>query len=214
MAIRRMVSKEKAGQSNVEIVRNFFGHEEDRICHSYDCPHRNEQQHIKSRGPNCKKSCKPLGPLYMETTHQGLVLAKRERNGYHDSDFYAIVWNEEKNKPEEIEYASTRGWSYPNGAVVDATDEIREKYNAYVEKQRIIAQKAQEEAEARIPRRGRSVRVVKGRKISIGTEGVVFWRGPDKYKSTRNYTYYRVGIEMSNGNREFTSEDNVEVARG
>ena len=213
MAIRMMVSKEKAGRDNVDIVRNFHGHEENRICHSYDCLHRNESEYIMKRGSRYKDTCKPLGPLYMETTHKGLVLEKRERNGYNDSDFYAIVWDEENNKPKEIEYASTREWSYPNGAVVDATDEIREKYNSYITKQREIAQKAREEAEARIPQRGRNVVVVKGRKVPKGTRGNVFWRGVDKYKSTQYGTYYRIGIKDESGNTHWISEDNVEVVR-
>ena len=72
--------------------------------------------------------------IWMVTTHKGLVVGLREMNGYDDSDFYATVWNEEKGAPEEIMYASTRGWTYPNGAAVDATDEVKAKYAAYTAK--------------------------------------------------------------------------------
>ena len=51
--------------------------------------------------------------LFTYETHNGFCLENRERNGYDDSDFYMIVWNPEEKAPESIEYASTRGWSYP-----------------------------------------------------------------------------------------------------
>lgn len=63
-------------------------------------------------------------------THKGLVLSLGERNGYHDSDFYANVWNPETRKVESIEYASTRGWTYDCGAHIDATPEVRADYEA------------------------------------------------------------------------------------
>src|SRR5215510_5788359 len=51
--------------------------------------------------------------IWRVTTHEGLVLELREMNGYDDSDFYAVVWNDAKGEPERVEYASTRGWTYP-----------------------------------------------------------------------------------------------------
>jgi hypothetical protein len=68
-------------------------------------------------------------------THKGLCLADREMNGYDDSDFYMTVWNAETGAPEEILFASTRGWSYPSYAsYVDATPEVRAAYEAYLDK--------------------------------------------------------------------------------
>jgi hypothetical protein len=70
--------------------------------------------------------------LWLYDTHVGFCLEDRERNGYNDSDFYMVVWNPETNKPESIEFASTRGWSYPCLAShVDASEEVRAKYDAY-----------------------------------------------------------------------------------
>jgi len=71
--------------------------------------------------------------IYLHERYEGRVIALREINGYNDSDFYATVWDDETEKPKRIEYASTRGWSYPNHATfVDATDEVIEKYNEYM----------------------------------------------------------------------------------
>src|SRR4051812_33367012 len=71
--------------------------------------------------------------IYRVESHKGLVLSTGEYNGYDDTDFYAVVWKEEKGNTERVTYASTRGWTYPNGATVDATDEVKAKYAARCE---------------------------------------------------------------------------------
>lgn len=58
----------------------------------------------------------------LRESYRNAVLYKGEHNYYDDSDFYAIVWN--GSKLEEIEYSSTRSWSYYNTAHVDATEDI------------------------------------------------------------------------------------------
>ncbi len=69
--------------------------------------------------------------IYWET-HKGLCLYEREMNGYDDSDFYMAVWNEEKQKVEEILFATTRGWTYPAFAsYADATPEVIKKAEAW-----------------------------------------------------------------------------------
>lgn len=69
-------------------------------------------------------------------THVGKCLSEREHNMRDDSDFYMTVWNDEKNAPESICFASTRGWSYPcMGSFVDATDEVKAKYESYKKQQ-------------------------------------------------------------------------------
>lgn len=70
-------------------------------------------------------------------THHGLCISEHERNGYDDSDFYMTVWNPEKGEPEHIEFASTRGWSYPcYGSFADATPEVRAEYDTYIKRVR------------------------------------------------------------------------------
>lgn len=76
-------------------------------------------------------ACRTMGPLYMEESWKGRVLHTGERNGYHDSDFTVNVWT--GTEVSTFIYASTRGWTYPNGAVNDATPEVREQYNAWME---------------------------------------------------------------------------------
>ena len=148
------------------------------------------------------------GVLYMQTTLVGLVLHTGERNGYHDSDFTATYWDEEQGRPEAVTYASTRGWTYPNSATPDATDEVRAAYTAWCDaRDRRLAQEASEAREAgalataRYPKKGAKVRVVKGRKVPVGTVGTVFWLGAGNYGE-------RVGIVDRDGVKHWTAADN------
>jgi hypothetical protein len=76
----------------------------------------------------------PVTSLYAtRLTYIGKCLRDREMNGRDDSDFYMLVWDDELNAPKEICYATTRGWSYPcYGSFVDATPEVKAKYEAYI----------------------------------------------------------------------------------
>ena len=60
---------------------------------------------------------------------------------------------------------------------------------------------------AATPALGKSVRVIKGRKVAKGTEGRVFWTGQDSYRPGA----FRVGLETADGSRVFTAGTNVEV---
>ena len=68
-----------------------------------------------------------------EPEYVGCVLDTYEHNGYNDSDWYAICWDEEQQKVTYVEYDTTRagGGGY---AKVDATmDVIRKVYRYYKE---------------------------------------------------------------------------------
>jgi hypothetical protein len=83
-------------------------------------------------------------------THKGLCIQDKEMNGYNDSDFYMLVWNPEKQAPEEILYASTRGWTYPAmGSYVDATPEVMAAYNAYLANRAAKDKAARRKAQAK-----------------------------------------------------------------
>lgn len=72
---------------------------------------------------------------------------------------------------------------------------------------RAQAAKAAEEAQALYAQRlqvGRPVRVVKGRKVAIGTEGHVFWAKEGQWG-------WRIGFKTPEGEAHFISADNVEV---
>lgn len=54
------------------------------------------------------------GPEHYEITWTGRVLRLSEHNYYDDSDFFALVWDDDAGKPREVGYATTRGWTYKN----------------------------------------------------------------------------------------------------
>lgn len=146
----------------------------------------------------------PFEPLYMERSHIGLVLETREENRYDDSDFYAVVWNAAKGETEKVYYASTRGWTYPNGAREDAAGNVITAYNAWLDKRAAAAAAQRASAEAAVVCRGKMVEVFKGRKVPIGTTGEVFWLGVGNYGE-------RVGLKDAAGNVHWTAKSNVRV---
>jgi len=231
MAITMMVSREKATveaikSGQVYIVTNYPGHEVGFVTHKADCPNCSEANkaeaqkrggwnYNKEKGytqDNCLPGCSDWEPLYMEITYKGCVLSTYERNGSSDSDFYAIVWDEETQSTKSIEYATTRGWCYPNGASVDATDDVIEKAEAHQKQKDFEAWKRRNEEKSRIPEKGRQVKVIKGRKIKQGSEGVVFWYGKGRVFSRSRFATapMRVGINID-GDKVFTDAGNVEV---
>jgi hypothetical protein len=108
-----------------------------------------------------------------DVTFVGAVLDTYERNMRDDSDFYAIVWDEEKQEVRDIEYATTRFATYNHSAHVDATDEVKVKAAAYWR----ATQRATVEASLRRryaePHVGAHVKVIRGRKVPKGFHGTV-----------------------------------------
>ncbi len=245
MAIRMMVSKQnyEANPVGVELVHNYSGAEANRIMHDYNCPNYHSKRAITyeeqfKKFDDCLDGCHEHGPLYMRTTHVGMVIETRERNGYDDSDFYAIVWNPETRQTETVEYATTRGWSYPNHATVDASPEVIAEVTAYRNELVRKENEREENARVKIPLKGKTVKVIAGRKLPIGTIGDVFWIGVNKFKVPQysgkynrgdsvanleayiSYAFtkfdiyadrYNVGLRLLDGTKVFVSAKNVEV---
>lgn len=223
MAIITMTGIEDAALPNVRILSDYPGHEAGSVRHDRGCPHYSPGIMDRSgkvsgdcpRNENGYCACWVSGPLYMKTTHEGLVLALGEHNYYDDSDFYAVVWNPEKRCAEEVGYASTRGWTYPNNAVVDASPDVMSAYVEWKRAQRAEQIRLQELREAATARVGKTVKVVRGRKVPQGTIGRVFWVGADNFR--RRYDGFcsdvpeRLGLELPSGARVFTAAANVEV---
>ena len=108
------------------------------VDHQRRCPHGKPGWPDTSTlelTPECvRRGCR-IG--YVLTFFAGRVLSIGEHNRYHDSDFFAMVWTD--GGPKKIEYASTRGWSYFNGAKTDATPEVLKAYGVWQEDQRRLA---------------------------------------------------------------------------
>jgi hypothetical protein len=223
MAVRIMVhfdsdSDALASGRCIEIVRDHYLHREgvhhSPYCDCFKAGHYDGQDREKSKG--CLPECRLVGPLYMETRFRGLVLDVGEHNYHEDSDFFAIVWDAEKGEPREVEYGTTRAWTYPNSAEVDATPEIRALYNAWREVKAIEERKAEDVKQAKTVQIGRRVRVVSGK--WAGREGFVFYREERKSKfGTWSYGV-RLGVSPSNVRHSdgypdaiWVDEKNVEV---
>lgn len=157
---------------------------------------------------NILKSHPDVRPPVYESTYEGCVLALRELNGYDDSDFVAVCWDETEGRVVNVTYATTRSWTYMNGATVDAPDELR-----VAVAERIAADVARHvpgivaEVRAEVVK-GATVRVVAGRKY-LGREGRVFWVG----EKTDRYSHrpeVRVGVD-DGGDRFFLPASQVQV---
>lgn len=137
---------------------------------------------------------------WIRTEYTGKVLAKYEKNGYNDSDFYAVVETDKPGVFTTVEYASTRGWTYLNGATVDATPEVVARYEAFRKDLFEGLRKERAEAAKRVLTVGMAVTVDRPRSKHNGVTGVVKWVGVNKYGRARDYGFglglnaYRVGV--------------------
>ena len=71
------------------------------------------------------------GDVYAKR-YEGRVIRTWERNGYHDSDFYATIWVDEIDAPREFMFNTTR-FGGGGDAVEDATPEVMAKWEAWKE---------------------------------------------------------------------------------
>lgn len=119
--------------------------------------------------------------MTMIDRYHGLVLREYECNGYNDSDFYAVIWDEEKQAPKHIMWATTRGWTYACGCVVDATPEVREKYESWVGRRNGAWAEYYKQQAKYIPVKGKTIRstTVKGK--AKGKQGLITWVGQSPY---------------------------------
>lgn len=146
--------------------------------------------------------------FHLEQRYAGLVVSEREENGYNDSDWYATVYNPETDAFFEVQTGTTRHPWY-GGCVIDASDEIEQKWNDLVQKQARERESAYYLAKRMKVGEGKTVQFVKGRKIPIGTKGLVTWVGIDKYDPRREKL--RVGVKLENGESVYTTEGNLKV---
>lgn len=89
------------------------------------------EQYAKGVKAEKIEACPNRENVSLITSHTGRVLSLRERNSYSDSDFLALVLDHD-GKFREIEYATTRGYTYDNGARIDATPEVIKAYEAHI----------------------------------------------------------------------------------
>jgi len=112
---------------------------------------------------------------------EGAVLTTRERNYYDDSDFYAVVWNEDKQQVEIDNYATTRMYC-TRQAFADATEDVIKKASRWIHRNFFKNFITSHENKAKTPSYKKQVKVIRGRKIPKGTIGYVVeiyqWKNP------------------------------------
>lgn len=159
---------------------------------------------------NSEERNSPRGCAKPRHEYVGAVLGDYEHNGAHDSDFYAVVWDEAAQMVKTKFWRTTRAWTYHNHCRVDATPEVIAKANASMRPRWAELLRSRMEAESRTPRVGRTVRSLTTRGKNAGLVGEVAWKGEDRYRTTRHHTAYAVRIDV-NGERRFLPVDKVEV---
>ena len=236
MPVVMMIEKSKAFDESgalrpdVQIVRDYHGHEEGVHHRGTSCPHNGydgrtnaltgefilgadgRPEKLDSSG----SACIVFGPLYMETTYKGCVLETREYNGRDDSDFYALCWDEATQSIAKVNYATTRGWTYPNGASEDATEDVRQKASAWIRKIVKAQWVASNRAQAEKPAVGKRVELVrnvttKGVKYEKGLVGEVSWAGMGQKFSRWDVPELRVCVSLHDGRSFYTKATAVRV---
>jgi hypothetical protein len=138
-----------------------------------------------------------------EICYQGCVLTDREENHSDDSDFYAIVYDMNNKTMRRVDYNSTR-YAGGGSCQVDATEDIKllSKKDAY---DRLWKIKKYD----RTTHKGMKLRVIKGRKVPLGTTGVV----KDIYTQYiyQHEKYTMLICEDESGNEFKTYPHNIEV---
>ena len=136
-----------------------------------------------------------LDIIETKESYVGRVLETYEENGYHDSDFYAVVWDDETESIIHKQYATTRFYSNGYGAKIDATPEIIEKATAERKNRFLKSAIENDEEKAKTITKGKMVEINRGRK-NRGIIGEVFWVGnPDKF-SYYAKEHRSVGIKL------------------
>ena len=74
----------------------------------------------------------PITDYHGNASYVGKVVSTYEDNGYHDSYFYAVVWDDDAKAPRKIETHSTAFSCGKAGASVDATPERQAAYAAWM----------------------------------------------------------------------------------
>ena len=174
-----------------------------------------EKEAIERGGVNIKNiteqwkhaSTNPNFSLYSYETHVGLCIADYEENGYNDSDWTMLVWNPVKKCTEKILFATTRGWTYPcYGSFPDATPEVLEAYKRYLCVKRYRTLVSKNIMDARTVKVGKTVQVVKGRKVPLGTTGICGY-----IEQNPKYGKQNLILDGTDGKRYYTYLENCKV---
>ena len=117
-------------------------------------------------------------------------------DNYSAPEFYyvAVIFEDGKVRLETV----------PEGTEPDASPEVRSQYENLCAAKKAEREAEEAERQFNIPTKGKQIRIVRGRKHPIGTEGRVFWYGSNQYGTS-------CGVELIDGKRIFVASNNVIV---
>lgn len=159
-------------------------------------------------------------PKVFRPTYDGRVVGEHTERGVRImsdvwADLYYVVVAEDNGEFRSLCYGDSE---YCDATVtVDAPAELVAEYEAFrarreAEKAERIRAEREAAAAARLEEikrrvdRGKRVVVARGRKVPRGTEGEVFWIGPDKFGNGD-----RIGIRTEDGAVHWTAARNCDV---
>lgn len=147
----------------------------------------------------------------VEQTYEGCVLKVWEKKVYNETDFMALVWDEETQSVQKIIYDSTRalGWGSAN---VDVTPEVARKVYNYYKKQAINLLPLYIEHEKNSIQEGSLVKIYKGNRLRKGTIGKVFWVG-ESFNQYTNCFEERVGMLVSGKHKIYIPKSYVKILK-
>lgn len=158
-----------------------------------------------------------------ERTHEGCVLTGPALQQTWTYDpicaTTCTVWDAEKGEVVSVTLNHDYQPDLNLTAEVDATPEVRfaaakSVVDKYVEKVKREDRSVWAElvCEAHdVTLKGGRVRVVRGRNIVHGTEGVVFWHGEDRYAPSWQHRPERVGFVTDDGTKLYTAATNLQA---
>lgn len=132
------------------------------------------------------------------TTSRGSIMES------YDTDHYMIVWDSEAKATKEVFLFCDRAEKVDVLYNVDATPAVKAEYEAMKAERARQERIAEAERRALIPGRGKTLKVVRGRKVPKGTVGTCIWTGNGQWGE-------RVGLKTASGEVHWTAMSNVEV---
>lgn len=142
-----------------------------------------------------------------EVIYVGATVYKTtEYIGEGDSSLVAVCWDAAEGREVRVIYGCDRPGSEVRPVTVDATPEVIAAWTAWRVQRSYERIRWEAERRAKVLERGRDAKVVKGRKVPVGTVGQVMWVGENKFGPGQ-----RVGLRLASGEVVWTNADNVEV---
>lgn len=148
--------------------------------------------------------------LGFQESYAGCVIEVYQRDYRAMSDVYtyatfALVWDDTENRPVEILVNANFECDHSKGhAKVDLTPLHQSKYLLWQHKKKEEEKKYQEAKNLEYAKKdfsnGKTIKVVKGRKVKVGTQGRVFWMGNNGWGLTLGIALSdRKGTVVRNG---------------